>query len=238
MLMGFGYAGQVSRDRQRELIVTAMQKGNAKHNRTNIEVEFRGDAYPLITFEGPAWVASGLMQFYHHGSRVMAVDFLRDRITDFGYTGYSMTTNVYLNAWSRTLGDMFFQGVECLRSETNPFRWTVSDRYNKNSTDYYFSRGAGHAKDMFMRFRAGVPWVKEVDGSPWFFGQHYNARLEDHFNQIRSDILRDGVGWHWFTADWNAHGEWGKRFIDDAAKKRWEKREAKRLRYDSAAEAA
>ena len=227
-----GFAGNVSKDRQLGLIEKALQEGQAFHKRTNIEVMFKGEAYPLITFEGPAWVASGLMQFYHYGTRVLAVDFTRDRITDFGYTGYSMTTNMYLNAWTRALGNMLFQGMECLRSATNPFRWTCTN------ANYFFARGEGHAKDMFMRFRARAPWVKTIDGSLWFCGQHYDSRLEDHFDSVRRSILQDGVGWHWFTADWNEHGAWGKRFIDDAAKKRWEKREAKRLRYDSTAEAA
>lgn len=226
-----GFAGNVSRDRQRELIEKALREGRSQHKRTNIVMRFRGEAHPLSTFEGPAWVASGMMEFFHYDSHVMSVDFTRDRITDFGYTGHSMTTNAYLGAWSRTLGNMDFQNVECLRSETNPFRWTAT-RHT------YFERGKGHATEMFARFRAKVSWVKWIHGTPWFCARAYDPALMEHYSQLRRQILSDGVSWHWFTADWNEHGQWGKRFIDDTAKKRWEKREARRLRYDSAAEAA
>jgi hypothetical protein len=235
--MGFG--GSVSGDRQRELIEKALRRGGVRYNRTNIEIKFKGDAHPLITFEGPAWVAAGMLEFYHYDTRVLSVDFTRDRITDFGYTGHSMTTNRYLSAWKRALGDMFFQAVECLRSETNVFRWTAT-------TNTYFERGKGHASQMFARFRAKAPWVKQINGTPWFCARQYDHALEDHFDKLRREILSDGVSWHWFTADWNAHGQWGKCFIDDAAKKRWEKREAKLLReaarhraaYDASVEAA
>jgi len=54
--------------------------------------------------------------------------------------------------------------------------------------------------------------------------------LEDHYDLVRREILSDGVGWHWFTADWNERGQWEKRFIDDAAKVRWAKREDKQRR--------
>jgi hypothetical protein len=167
----------------------------------------------------------------------MAVDFSRDMITDFGYTGYSMTTDKNLRGWRRALGDAGFQDMISLASETNPFRWTSN--HNR------WPRGAGYAEDMFKRFCARVPWTTRIDGETWFVGAKYAPVLEDHFDMLRREILSDGVSWHWFTADWNERGQWEKRFIDDVAKKRWEKREARRLRaearqaiYDASVEAA
>jgi hypothetical protein len=227
-----GFAGRTTRKRHREQIHKAFRNGGVKHRPTNTEVVFEGTAEPLVTFEGVYWNATGLMTFKHYDTSVMAIDFSRDRITDFGYTGFSMTTNTNLSAWHHELRDMAFLGMRCLECETNPFRWTLSDRYNEDSIKSAM-RGKGYAIDMFLRFRAGVPWVKMINGDPWFCGRQYNPTLEDHYDHLRGEILRDGVSWHWFTADWNARGQWAKRFIDEAAKKRWEKREAKRLRQAS-----
>jgi len=111
--------------------------------------------------------------------------------------------------------------------DTNPFRWTFSTRYNPRSVPCW---GGAHETDMFERFRDGVAWVEDVDGSPWFLGPKFNpARVEDYDN-VRHDILDDGVSWHWYTADWTDSGRWRKRFIDDAAKARWEKRQARLTR--------
>ena len=241
-----GFAGRTSRKRHREQIKKALRNGSTRHAPTNTEITFDGTAEQFVTFEGVLWNATGLMTFRHYDTPVMVVDFDRDRITDFGYTGYSMTTNTNLSAWYRELRDLEFQGMRSLDCETNPFRRTLSDRFNKDSIKSAM-RGKGYAIDMFLRFRAGVPWVKEINGHPWFCGSKYNPVLEDHYDVLRREILSDGVGWHWFTADWNERGQWGKRFIDDAAKKRWEKRQAKLARaqdralqapYDHAREAA
>jgi hypothetical protein len=124
---------------------------------------------------------------------------------------------------------MSFLSMRSLDWTVNPFRWTVSSRSKG-------PRGAGYAADMEKRFREGVPWVRTVKGETWFWGAKYSPALVEHYDTLRSEILQDGEGWHWFTADWNHRGQWAKRFIDDAAKKRWEKREAKRLRqaaYDT-----
>lgn len=234
-----GFAGRMSGKRHREQIKKALRNGGTKHASTNTEVTFDGEAEQFVTFEGLRWSATGFMTFRHYDTPVLAVDFERDMITDFGYTGFSMTTNTNLSAWYRELRDMEFMRMACLQSETNPFRWTTTN------LDYFFARGAGHAKEMFMRFRAGVPWVKVIDGIPWFCGRSYNQDLEDRFDRVRTEVLRDGVSWHWYTADWDNNGMWNKRFIDEAAQVRWMKREAKHRQttthqttYDSSVENA
>jgi len=219
-----GYAGAVRSDVSWTQIQTALQKGKCVNNRTNVKIFFEGEVFPLITFEGRYWTASGQLSFWHHESRVMHVDFDRDRVTDFGYTGYSMTTDRNLNGWRYALQAALFVSMRSLDGDAaRPFDWTKSDRYNKRVVP---NRGAGFAEDMFKRFAAGVPWVSMIDGSPWFCGQAYDHNLVRQYDKVRHEIVGDGVSWHWFTGDW-VDGRWEKRFIDDAAKARWQKREAK-----------
>jgi hypothetical protein len=232
-----GFSGHPSLKRHNEQLEKALRNGHTVHKHTNTEIVFDGKAERFVTFEGLLWTATGRMVFKHHDTRVMAVDFDRDMITDFGYTGYSMTTDKNLRSWRRALCDAGFQGMTSLVSETNPFRWTSNHDRGP--------RGAGYAEGMFKRFCARVPWVTRIKGDAWFVGPKYAPVLEDHYDTLRREILSDGVSWHWFTADWNERGQWEKRFIDDAAKKRWEKREAKQLRaearqaiYDASVEAA
>ena len=220
-----GFAGRNSETRYTEQLEKTLRKGGTKHKKTNTEIEFVGQAERFTTFEGLCWTATGRMEFRHWGTRVMAVDFDRDMITDFGYTGYSMTTDKNLRGWSRALRNAEFQGMQSLNTETQPFRWT--DTHKRGP------RGAGYAEAMFERFCAGVPWIKRIDGVAWFDGAKFSPALEDHYDVLRREILSDGVSWHWFTADWNKRKQWAKRFIDDAAKARWDKREAKRMRAEA-----
>ena len=224
-----GFAGRYSGKRHAEQLEKALLNGRVAHKKTNTAVVFEGKAERFTTFEGLHWKATGRMTFEHWDTTVLAVDFDRDMITDFGYTGYSMTTDTNLRSWHRALCGAGFLGMRSLDVETSPFRWTSKpDRGPRRAGKE--PRGAGYREDMFTRFCAGVPWTRQVAGDAWFVGPKFNPVLEDHYDLVRREILSDGVGWHWFTADWNERGQWEKRFIDDAAKVRWAKREDKQRR--------
>lgn len=219
-----GYAGAVRPDVSWTQIEKAINNGKFVNNRTNVKIFFEGEAYSLNTFEGRHWVAYGQLAFWHYERCVMRVNFDRDMITDFGYTGHSMTTNRNLTGWMYALQDAHFVSMQSLSGDAaRPFDWTRSDRYNKRVVP---NRGAGFAEDMFKRFAAGVPWVKMIDGSPWFHGRLFDQNLIRRFDKVHHEIVGDGVSWHWFTGAW-VDGRWEKRFIDVAAKARWQKREAK-----------
>lgn len=226
-----GFAGRNPRNRYREQLEKALLNGGVTHAKTNTEVIFEGEAERFVTFEGLYWRATGRMQFKHWSTAVLEIDFDRDMITDFGYTGYSMTTDRNLQGWWRAIRRAQFLGMRSTDVGTNPFRWTQNPARGPRRTGRE-PRKTKSVEDMFTRFCARVPWVRRVAGEAWFVGAKYAPVLEDHYDTVRQEILNDNVSWHWFTADWNERGQWAKRFIDDVAKARWEKREAKQRRAD------
>jgi len=120
-----GFAGRNAGGRRHaEQLEKAFLNGRVAHKKTNTAVIFEGEAERFTTFEGLHWRATGRMTFEHWDTSVLAVDFDRDMITDFGYTGYSMTTDTNLRGWHRALCGAGFLGMRSLDVETSPFRWT------------------------------------------------------------------------------------------------------------------
>lgn len=223
----FGYPGRINTKRHEKLVCDALENGQAEHVGTNLTVHFDGTHRRLWTFRGPQRRASGMLVVRHYGTRIFAFDFTNDGMTDFGMRGHSPTTTLNINHFWGVLASLGFIGLYSLASELHGLDWTRVDNYKL--------RGAGYHEEMWQRFRAGVPWTKHDGDAWWFYGRSYSETLANEFDQGRSKIHQNmgpcGVGdplWRWFTYDWDADGAWSMRFIDDAAKARWEKRQAKR----------
>lgn len=206
-------------DRHLTQIQRAFKHGTVDDNkRNNTRVVFDGEASCISTFEGPRWCAFGRMSFWYYGARVLALDFDRDMITDFGYIGYRMTTTQNIGSWYRELREMRFVGVRCLDPSVGALNWTISGRYNDKSMAAP-GQQRSHEDKLFAKFRTGAPWVRRIDGDPWFDGRAYDQTAVDSGRRINGEIC-DGLRWRWFTADW-VNGLWTKQFIDAAAEKRW-----------------
>jgi len=207
---------------------TALRKGSSKHGRSGTKVVFDGEARCVGTFEGMYWTASGRLMFWHCSSKVMEVDFDRDLITDFGYSGYTHTTTRYINGWLWNLQRARILGVPSLDGSLRPFDWTWSYRYNGNEK---FS-GKGYHEDMHDRFRRGAPWVVWIGEMPWFHGARWDFALNVQYGSMRREILFD-QGWRWWTADWDDKHQWVKRFVDADAERRWNAREKRHARANT-----
>lgn len=179
---------------------------------------FDGDAECIGTFEGPRWHVTGQISFWYYHSRVFALDFDRDMVTDFGYIGYSMTTNQNIGGWYSALRGMRLMGIRCLDLSVAALNWTISRRHNVNSP-VHPSKQKTHEDKLMVKFRVGAPWVRRVDGDPWFDGRAYDPVAVENAERLNREIC-DGMHWRWFTADW-VNGLWTKQFIDAAAETRW-----------------
>lgn len=211
------YGWQVSQ------VVKALSRGACIHKETR--VVFTGEACPFSTFEGLRWLATGSLECWHHASKVMAVDFDKDLVTDFGYSGYSTTTTRYLYGWLNSLQELRFADTPGLDTNWWPFDWTHSYAFNKTPR----IRGEGYHEEMFDRFRANVPWVHWLDGMPWFHATGWDGDLNQRYETLRHALLQD-QGWRWWTGDWDKRGRWSKRFIDENTERRWNALQKRRQR--------
>ena len=199
---------------------TALRRGATVEKKTNTRVTFDGEVKPYMTFKGPLVSATGQMDFWHWGKRVLSVDFTRDAITDYGYMGYSTSTSRNICLWIEALRHKKFMEMTVLRSGVCSFEW-ITYRYDAWRRSYTW-RAA-----MFKRFQARLPWVETLgNGNKWIVGPKYDPALVYQYDVVMPRV--SGTFHHWFTGDWDENGVWCERFIDDAARKRFEKREAKR----------
>ncbi len=217
-----------NRDRYESQIFKAIKRGHTSNSKTNTRIEFDGKAQHLSTFEGPRWIGQGTMSFFHWSTRVLEVDFDNDRITDFGLMGYSFTTNRNISGWACELRRMHFIGMRSLELDVWPFDWTLCGIRNPNSPLNQLDK-LSCGEQLRVKYRTGAPWVKEINGYPWFHGALFDPAVNENADRVFGEIFKDKVSWHWFTADW-MNGLWTKRFIDDAAEKRWRAWRAKRER--------
>lgn len=193
--------------------------------RNNTRVVFEGEAERIGTFEGPRWFASGRMSFWYYESRVLAVDFDRDMVTDFGYIGYSMTTNQNIGGWYDGLRRMFFVGLHCLDYSVGALNWTISGRHNEKSLARPENQKT-HEDKLYAKYRTGAPWVRRIDGDPWFDARRFDPEAVTRAGLLNGEIC-DGLNWRWFTASW-VNGLWTKQFIDEHAERRWKAWRARR----------
>lgn len=213
-----GFVGKISESRIAREIRHAWLHG--EHVGKKSVITFEGTHSELWSFRGLTRFLTGKMHFQHYASLVMSVDFDNDMITDYGFTGHSMATSRYLTEWRWALKNAGIQNMWSLSADGCPFDWTRTENHRL--------RGKGH-EEMWQRFRAGVPWVKRIDGDWWFCGRAYSEPQARAFHSARLTLFHDdGQDWHWFTYDWDVNHHWTKRFIDEDAERRWNKRQAKK----------
>jgi hypothetical protein len=212
-----GFVGRLSEERIDGEIHTALKRGECTGK--SCLITFTGTNHELWSFDGLTRFITGMMHFQHYKTRVLSVDFDNDQVTDYGYTGHTMATSRYLTEWRYALQRLRAQNMWSLRASANPFAWTRTENHKL--------RGVAH-EAMWQRFRAKAPWVKNIEGVWWFAGRAYSRDLEDEYHDSHSALLGDTGDWRWFTYDWNAQGEWARRFIDADAERRWNKRQAKK----------
>jgi hypothetical protein len=212
--------------RHQAQIHRALRHGIANDDkRNNTCVTFNGEAERIGTFEGPRWHVTGRMTFEYYGTRVLAIDFDRDMVTDFGYIGYRMTTTQNISGWYHALRQTLFLGVRCLDYSVSALNWTISSRRNEKSLAHP-SRQKTHEDKLMVKFRTGAPWVRRIDGDPWFDARAYDQAAVENAERVNREIC-DGLHWRWFTADW-VNGLWTKQFINEDAESRWKAWRARR----------
>jgi hypothetical protein len=205
-MSGWGISGP---DRHATQIEKALRNGETTQSKSNTRVLFEGKAEQILSFEGSRRIATGRLSFWHWRSQVLAIDFDRDMVTDFGYTGFSHSTTANIGGWLSTLISIKFLGMRSLSGDVWAPTWTSTRRDD----------------DLHAKFHAGAPWVKQIDGVPWFHGPSYDAEIAESGRYLTAQLC-DGINWRWFTADW-VNGRWTKRFIDKNAEAKWNARNAR-----------
>jgi hypothetical protein len=218
------YSAYVRKDRHREQILRAFRRGETSHSKTNTKITFHGELHEVATFEGIHRFALGRMSFFHWDAEVMCVDFTQDMVTDFGYDGFSLTTGRNIRNWMWELKLLSFMEMKSLEQHVAPLDYTLCGKHHHNTlaSDH---KERSPTQERWRKFYMNAPWVKQVDGHPWFHGPSYSeAQVWSAMQVMRGFSPLD---WHWFTADW-IDGRWVKHFIDADAEKRFHRREARR----------
>lgn len=194
----------------------AFRRGTCTNKGTHTRLEFNGTVQHIVSFNGDRKFVTGLLTCYHWDHAVLAVDFTKDVATDFGWSGFSMTTTHNISEWLGALQSMRFIQMVSLSKVTWMPLWTIKGPKNKT-----------HREILNAKFAMGAPWVKTINGCSWFYGTLFDKYKVQHAMHVNAEIIGDGISWHWFTADW-VDGVWTKRFIDEDAEKRFHKNVARR----------
>lgn len=244
------------RERQREprhakLIRVAIKRGLSTNAETNTavyytkpsvvllglngteEFETPGGFRELLTLNGPMRFMTGQLQFFHHDTRVLVVNFDQGWISDHGYHDYSMTTQRNIDGWMDALKPY----LPNLPWEWH--RWTTNWRRKHEMIRQ--GRKLNTLPEMdedLMLFRNRVPWT-ECDNhyiTPreqlWkFYWKKFDQKLADAYWDSRR-FLREDLNRRYFRYDWSIDTpgrplphHWIRHFIDRDAERRWRNRE-------------
>ncbi len=217
-------------DTHRKLILTALKKGDAR--RGNYDVHKEGEYVPVWTFTGIEHIIKGHVICEYFGTPVVAIDFLKEAITDFGMDGYSVTTSQNISRWSRALHEIF--------PSVPDTAWWNFQRY----TSYYRDvEGEPGVSSEWSRFLKRVSWVGPIDrwmlrskhpgNARWFFWRKFDKALDDLYVEGRV-FLAQNQNWRYFKHDWDEKGNWVRSFINADAQRKWHARERRRLRQKAA----
>lgn len=192
--------------------VKAMRDGSVEDG--NRRLTYQGNQAPIWTHYGIVAVPVGRFDGYYYGKRVFSLDWDRKRITDHAYSSYSKSTAVTVWAYVEAASRYIFRGTGLHHSPGQFTRWTCIE-------------GGKRETLASERFRQNVPWAKYDGSSWWFYWELYNETLVAEFNDSIMHLNHD-QNWRYIQYDWNQDGKWTWRFIDDAAKRRFESRLKKR----------
>lgn len=186
----------------------------------------------LLTFEGPQYRTRGSIWFKHWDTDVLAIDFDRQLVTDFGYGDYSITTRNNISGWMDAIRDGFGFSREELPYDW--YRWTTCWRAPRGTR--HRNRGTPKRDEdpLFDLFRMHAPWVvRNMDRTGWhhwwFHWPSYDRSLAEQYHESRR-FLRDNQNWRYFTFEWKwcpitQRHRWERRFISDGAMRLWRQRE-------------
>lgn len=210
---------------ERRMLQTALRRKYSTRKKIECSVSAEGDVRQIVTFFGLFYACDGVLTVRHHNTKVLAVDFVNRRITDFGYGSYSQTTrlrisnfqNAIQGTFPNTVPDWVFYRYR---------RWCdpVPNIYNRHKP------APKKKQTMFDDFIERMPWAqRDCDGTLWFAWDLYDERMHEPLDEAY-EFLRNDQNWRYWKYGWDAQGQWVKKFIDEDARRRWQAREQKRQR--------
>lgn len=204
------------------MMLTAFKRKRSTRGNHSITIE-EGDIEPNETFAGPKHVLNGTIVFRYHGTCILGIDFVNKRITNFGNAGYSISTDQNIASWEGFVRvALRYQFPDEVRFYQG---WLphISHRYKPDDTS------VAVVETMHNRFMARCPWVVRDWQDKWFHWNLFDEKMAKQHGESAA-FLHTEQNWRYFTYDWDADGNWTRKFIDADAEKRWKMREAKRLR--------
>ena len=182
---------------------------------------------PIWTFLGIIHRIHGVVTCYYFNSAIFAIDFINERVTNFGMDGYSTTTGANIGGWESACAKL----GDCTESawRWDYSRWTVSD---EPRTSYYRRTVMPAPATEFERFCKRIPWV-DIDhaGRRWFLWKKFDKTLAQQYDDSWN-FLHNDQNWRYFTYDWGTEKglNWIRKFKDEDAERRWNLREQTRAR--------
>ena len=188
------------------MLTLALKKGRVR--RGNREVVVDGTFRRVWSLVGPVDSFEGEICCFYHGSKILTVDMTRQRMSDHGYRGYSVSTTRNLGGWLRAVNELV---CDDLPFSIYDYGYWVSDKVRIG--------------DAHLRFVNKTGWV---DG-PWLRWHNYDTALAEQHRKSLVCLWRD-QNWRYFTYDWDDKGAWVRRFLDAKSEKLWHDRERRRCR--------
>jgi len=202
-----------------EMLRTAVKRGSAR--RGNSHVAFEGTRSTIGCFlHGPVEVLTGRLTCWYYSSRIFSVDFDNTRLTDFGMSGYSVSTTNNIRKWRGALAHFWNTAIPgvCVPSSAlwlSP-SWTTDPEQCEYSSEWH--------KILRINFVKRAPWLHQDAESTWWFDwSAFDEGLYTEFYSSQAFLLRD-QHWRYFTYDWNERGEWAKKFLGIDAERRFKAR--------------
>lgn len=205
----------------------ARKDGRGESSRGNRKCVVDGRYDPIWTFLGIVHRIHGTVTCYYFDSAVFAIDFINERVTDFGMRGYSMTTGPNINGWESAVDKLLT--LTGGKWRWNYSRWTFS---NKPRKDYYWKPAEPTPETDFERFCKRLPWIYiDKSGQRWFLWKKYDETLAQQYDDGWT-FLHNDQNWRYFEYDWDSKKgyNWVRKFKDKDAERRWNLREQSRMR--------
>ena len=189
--------------------------GHGQSERGNRMVSVDGEYRPVWTFLGIIPRLHGIITCVYYSSKIFAIDFINNRVTNFGMSGYSMSTGQNLHGWEDVCASMFPHLLE-------KWKWKYGEWVDRNTLP--------DVQTMYGRFCAKVPWIYvDKNDVRWFEWDKFDEALAQVYHR-GCDFLREDQNWRYFDYDWDNRGDWTVKYKDDDAQRRYMQRERQRAR--------
>jgi hypothetical protein len=184
----------------------------------------------------------GTLEFMHYDTRVLSVNFDSSRITDYGFDGYSTTTDRNIREWVSAMRQLGY-----IPKYTLPYNWaawTANGRARRPRRRQGKSlNNVQKADELFDEFRRLAPWCGftqfSTDGpmTRWFDWDKYDDKFAQRYWDSKRFLATDqnyryftyvwDMSWMRACLPWPLPHHWIRRFISGDAERRWKKRERK-----------